>query len=96
LGERRVTDDIGEQVSLRQFDISDRTSDRVSAIVQLASSLGLSAVAEGLETSKQLEELRRLGCRYGQGYLFSAPMEADEIERLLRRSAPTVPFLTRR
>jgi diguanylate cyclase (GGDEF)-like protein len=67
----------------------------VSAIVQLASSLGLSAVAEGLETSKQLEELRRLGCRYGQGYLFSAPMEADEIGRLLRRSVPTVPFLSR-
>jgi diguanylate cyclase (GGDEF)-like protein len=63
-------------------------SDRaiVAAVVEMARALGVATVAEGVETPEQLEELRRLGCNYGQGYLFSRPVEAAEFGRLLGRS----------
>jgi diguanylate cyclase (GGDEF)-like protein len=57
----------------------------VDAILRLAESLGLAAVAEGIEHPAQAERLRQLGCRLGQGYLFGRPAPAEEIERLLYR-----------
>ena len=44
-------------------------------------SLGLLAVAEGVETREQLEQLRRLGCPLAQGYLFGRPVPASELVR---------------
>jgi EAL domain len=38
--------------------------------------MGMDVVAEGIETLGQLSELRRLNCRYGQGYLFARPLDA--------------------
>ncbi len=55
----------------------------VSAIISLAHSLGISAVAEGVETEIALEELRRLGCDRAQGYLIGYPQPAAEVEELL-------------
>lgn len=55
----------------------------VKSIVALAHSLGLDLVAEGVETSKQMTILRSLGCEYGQGYLFSCPLEVEAAEHLL-------------
>jgi diguanylate cyclase (GGDEF)-like protein len=57
----------------------------VDAILRLGDSLGLAAVAEGIEQPAQAERLRQMGCRYGQGYLFGRPAPADEVERLLYR-----------
>jgi diguanylate cyclase (GGDEF)-like protein/PAS domain S-box-containing protein len=54
-----------------------RRSEIVRAIVNLAHNLGLEVIAEGIETQHQLDVLRSLGCEYGQGYLFSRPVEAD-------------------
>lgn len=45
-----------------------------SAIIAMAESLALRVVAEGVETAEQLDELKSLGCRIGQGYLFSRPI----------------------
>jgi diguanylate cyclase (GGDEF)-like protein len=59
----------------------------VDAILRLSDSLGLAAVAEGIEHPAQAERLRQLGCRLGQGYLFGRPAPAKEIERLLYREA---------
>ena len=51
----------------------------VRAIIVLGESLGMRIVAEGIETDAQLETLRTLGCRMGQGYLFARPMTGDEL-----------------
>ena len=53
------------------------------AVVKLARTLGLDAVAEGVSDRRQLAELRRLRCPYGQGYHFSRPQSVDVIEELL-------------
>lgn len=55
----------------------------VTAIIGMATSLNLKVVAEGIETPEQLECLAKLGCRYGQGYLFSKPVPAIEATKLL-------------
>ena len=51
----------------------------VEAIVTLAHALGLTAVAEGLETPTQLDALRVIGCDYAQGFLLGRPLPADVI-----------------
>jgi len=53
----------------------------VTAILQLARSLGKATVAEGVETESQAALLTRLGCELGQGYLFGKPMPADELKQ---------------
>jgi len=55
----------------------------VSTVVSLAAALGLVAIAEGVETTTQVEELRRVGCRYAQGYYFARPQPAERMTRLL-------------
>lgn len=63
----------------------------VRTIVELARVLGMDVVAEGIETVEQYRLLRKLGCRYGQGYLFAKPMPAAETTELLRHAGRTVP-----
>ena len=63
----------------------------VDAILTLAYKLGLSAVAEGVETAVQLTFLRDLGCEEGQGYLFSRPSPVNEFTRLLSTGVTTIP-----
>lgn len=52
----------------------------VEAVIVLASRLGLRVVAEGVEATPQADLLRQLGCGLGQGYLFSRPIPAAELE----------------
>ena len=49
----------------------------VAGIVNLAHTLGLTVVAEGVETAVQRDTLTALGCDFAQGYLFSRPLPAD-------------------
>jgi len=56
----------------------------VAAVISLAKNLRLDVLAEGVETEIQLEALRGLDCDYAQGYLFSWPVPADQIARLLK------------
>ena len=57
-----------------------------SAVLQMTSSLGLRAVAEVVETKAAAQALLQMGCDFGQGYFFSAPVEAEEALRQLRNS----------
>ena len=65
-------------------DSYDRNYDIVRAIVNLAHSLGLDVIAEGIETEIQLKMLRELGCEYGQGYLFASPLESKAALKLMK------------
>ena len=53
------------------------------AIIELGTSFQLNVVAEGIERADQRGRLMELGCSYGQGYLFSHPLPADQVEQLL-------------
>ncbi|MEB3224714.1 MAG: EAL domain-containing protein [Synechococcus sp.] len=55
----------------------------VDIILALSRTLKISTIAEGIETAYQLEKLKCLGCGYGQGYLFSRPLPAAELETKL-------------
>jgi len=57
----------------------------VRTIVSLAENMGMQVVAEGVETLSQLGQLRRLNCQYGQGYLFSRPVDAASIDTWIAR-----------
>ena len=54
----------------------------VRAVAALAKGLGMSTTAEGVETAEQLDGIRSEGCSEMQGFLFSRPLPAHEIERL--------------
>ncbi|MFY8150245.1 MAG: putative bifunctional diguanylate cyclase/phosphodiesterase [Prochlorococcaceae cyanobacterium] len=60
----------------------DRTYGIVDSIITLGKRMGLHVVAEGIETSQQLELLKSLGCDFGQGYFFSKPIPAEEAESI--------------
>ncbi len=64
----------------------ERDAKIVGSIVDLAHSLGLSVVAEGVEESETMERLSLLGCDMMQGYLISPPLPADEFCNWLRRT----------
>ena len=61
----------------------------VTAIVSMAHALGLSVVAEGVETAPQRDAIRAIGCETAQGYLFGRPVPADQAEALLRGTTGT-------
>jgi diguanylate cyclase (GGDEF)-like protein/PAS domain S-box-containing protein len=64
---------------------SDSDGAVVTAVLSLARSLGLTAIAEGVETEDQLGLLRDLGCDAGQGFYFARPQAADDVARVLSR-----------
>lgn len=65
------------------LDGSDEESALVQAIVDLAGTLQLRTVAEGIETLGQLNALREMGCDIGQGFLLAKPAPAEEVKELL-------------
>src|SRR5690348_1904289 len=56
----------------------------IGAMLAMAGSLGLTAIAEGIETEGQHDFLLRAGCAEGQGYLYSYPLQPAALERMLR------------
>jgi EAL domain-containing protein (putative c-di-GMP-specific phosphodiesterase class I) len=63
----------------------------VAAVVDIARSLGLQVIAEGVEGEVQLERLRQLGCHAVQGYLFSGPIPGDAFAAFLASHEPRSP-----
>ncbi|WP_439815027.1 putative bifunctional diguanylate cyclase/phosphodiesterase [Zavarzinia sp. CC-PAN008] len=74
---------------LIDMHLSPSKSSIVRTIIQLAHSLGMRVVAEGVELAEQASYLRQLGCDEAQGYFFSRPVPQEEIERrFLLRAVP--------
>ena len=69
---------IGPEINNTNYDI-------VRAIINLAHSLGLDVIAEGIETEDQLKILKELGCEYGQGYLFAHPLSSVDVMSTVQR-----------
>ncbi|HKQ51138.1 MAG TPA: EAL domain-containing protein [Pyrinomonadaceae bacterium] len=65
----------------------DENSEIVRTIITLGSNLGMEVVAEGVETELQDAQLKSLGCHYAQGFLYSAPLDAQAASAWLRRQA---------
>jgi EAL domain-containing protein (putative c-di-GMP-specific phosphodiesterase class I) len=61
------------------------------AIIELGTSFQLRVVAEGIERRDQHACLMQLGCEFGQGFLYSRPVPADQVDQLLKRG-PLVPI----
>jgi EAL domain-containing protein (putative c-di-GMP-specific phosphodiesterase class I) len=63
----------------------------IETVCTLAQRLGLTTVAEGIETPEQLERVRRLGCDRGQGFLLAEPMTPERVANLLATKAERRP-----
>ncbi len=68
-----------DRMFVEDLGVSAEGEEIVSAVINLAHALGLKVVAEGVETTEQLDVLRSLHCDFAQGYLFSRPLPAAEL-----------------
>jgi diguanylate cyclase (GGDEF)-like protein len=80
-----------DQAFVRDVDRDRGLAGMVRAIIQLSQSLGMTPLAEGIETHGEYEFLRANGCRLAQGFLFSRPVPAAEIPALAAREGGLVP-----
>ena len=58
----------------------------LEAVLQMAKSLNMPVIAEGVEEKRQVEMLKRLGCNYIQGYYFAKPMPLEQYRKLEKKS----------
>ena len=78
-----------------QLGVSGENSEIARTIITLARNLGMKVVAEGIETDLQLNQLKSLGCDWGQGFLLSLPLKPFEVEELLKSGDLVGPKLAR-
>jgi diguanylate cyclase (GGDEF)-like protein/PAS domain S-box-containing protein len=69
---------------VNRLGASERSTAIVTAILRMAEALAIEVTAEGVETTRQIEELQRLGCHRAQGFYFARPLPASELAALLR------------
>jgi diguanylate cyclase (GGDEF)-like protein len=75
---------------VQDIDEVSKSSALAGAIVALSHSLGIETVAEGIETTEQADRMRRLGCTFGQGYVFARPLVETELLAQFGTSASPV------
>jgi EAL domain-containing protein (putative c-di-GMP-specific phosphodiesterase class I) len=75
-----------DQSFIRDITVDPNDAAIVVAIINMARSLELETIAEGVETAGQLALLRSKGCRVGQGFHFSPPVRAEALYALLRHN----------
>jgi EAL domain-containing protein (putative c-di-GMP-specific phosphodiesterase class I) len=76
-----------DQEFVRDILVDASSSAIAQSIISLSRAMGLSVIAEGVETEGQRDYLARLGCHSFQGFLFSGPLPVEEFQRLLPSSA---------
>lgn len=69
---------------VREMMINERSRDIISSIVYLAHSLNFSVLAEYVETEEQMQELKKIGCNYYQGYHFSKAVTVDDFLNVIQ------------
>jgi EAL domain-containing protein (putative c-di-GMP-specific phosphodiesterase class I) len=70
---------------VNRITAADDNSEIVGTITTLARNLGMEVIAEGIETEEQHQRLKTLGCEYGQGFLFSPPVDSEGVTHLLMK-----------
>lgn len=68
---------------LKSSDNSSKGGNILAAIMQMARSLNMQTIAEGVETREQVEFLKSIGCQFVQGFYYSRPLPAQEFEKLI-------------
>ena len=68
---------------IQQMNYNAENFEIVRIIITLAKTLGMDTISEGVETERQLEQLKLLGCDFAQGYLFSKPLAPEDIKSML-------------
>ena len=72
-----------DRAFIRDMEGNGESTQIVNTIILLAHALQMTVVAEGIEEEEQLRRLRELGCEFGQGYIFSPPVDAEAARELL-------------
>jgi diguanylate cyclase (GGDEF)-like protein len=68
---------------IEQMNFNTENFEIVKIIITLAKTLGMDTISEGVETIEQLNHLKALGCKFGQGYLFAKPLAPEVVESML-------------
>ena len=79
-----------DQSFIQEFMSDERDMAIVKGAIDIASAIGLTVIAEGIDTEEQADCLQKLGCNKGQGFLFSKPLSASEFEVKLPPRVATV------
>lgn len=74
-----------DRLFVGMLGIDGENAEVVQTIITLAHNLGMDVIAEGVESEFQMDYLRMLGCDFGQGYLFSKPVDKREVEMLMAK-----------
>ncbi len=74
-----------DRAFVRDIESDIQDANLASAIINMGSSLGLTIIAEGIETEGQMEFLKQSGCRYGQGFYISKPVPLDMFMTVLQQ-----------
>lgn len=72
---------------INQMDLESESFEIVRTIINLAHTLGMNVIAEGVETAEQAEILKTLRCKFVQGYLFSKPLDFQQAAAAIENSA---------
>ena len=75
------------------MDVDSTKIELIRTIISLAANLGINIVAEGIETPQQMYQLKMLKCEYGQGYLFSKPLDSKMTQALIAQELPSYQLL---
>ena len=77
-----------DRTFIEQLDGKPESLEPIKTVMSLAHSRGMNVIAEGIETTPQLEQIRTLDCQFAQGYLFSHPVEHQAAGALLKSDRP--------
>lgn len=83
-----------DRTLVKNLENSQESINLAKSIIMIAQLLNIKIIAQGIETQEQLNILKNLGCKYGQGYLFSMPLSPSQFNNYLIISQKNPPLLT--